>query len=380
MKMSLLFPWQLPRLPRCTTRSCLLLTCIVSLPAWSAEPPAPVQVFQISQTSAQDVTEQLTLTGTVRAVRQAKLSALTSGLVAKVLVDAGDQVKAGQPLLQLDDALSERQLQQAAAMVEVATAEAEEQQRRLAEATRLSQQQMFPATEVAQRQAAARKAVAELTLAKAKHAEQQVLWRQHQIVAPFAGVIKARYTESGEWLQPGQMVLELVEPTQLWLEVQVPQEKFSQIASSARIDIKTDMQPELVLSAHIDALVPISDTNARSFLLRLAFTDPQTQVLAGTSATATLHLPPKHQGSLVPTDALVRHPDGGVSVFVVKNNQALRHKVQVGRSSAAGVEITPALPPATQVVIRGNEQLQHEQQVVLHTKNSASTSTVQGGI
>jgi RND family efflux transporter MFP subunit len=339
-----------------------------------------VQVFQISQTPAQDVTEQLTLTGTVRAVRQAKLSALTSGLVAKVLVDAGDQVKAGQPLLQLDDALSERQLQQAAAMVEVATAEAEEQQRRLAEATRLSQQQMFPATEVAQRQAAARKAVAELTLAKAKHAEQQVLWRQHQIVAPFAGVIKARYTESGEWLQPGQMVLELVEPTQLWLEVQVPQEKFSQIASSARIDIKTDMQPDLVLSAQIDALVPISDTNARSFLLRLAFTDPQTQVLAGTSATATLHLPPKHQGSLVPTDALVRHPDGGVSVFVVKNNQALRHIVQVGRSSAAGVEITPALPPATQVVIRGNEQLQHEQQVVLHTKNSASTPTVQGGI
>jgi len=65
---------------------------------------------------------------------------------------------------------------------------------------------------------------------------------------------------------------------------------------------------------------------------------------------------------------------------VVKNNQALRHKVQVGRSSAAGVEITPALPPATQVVVRGNEQLQHQQQVVLYITTAASTSTVQGGI
>jgi RND family efflux transporter MFP subunit len=333
----------------------------------------------MTHTHAQDVAEQLTLTGTVRAVRQAKLSALTDGLVAKVLVDAGDQVKAGQPLLQLDDALSERQLQQAAAIVEVATAEAEEQQRRLEEANRLSKQQMFPATEVAQRQAAARKAMAELTLAKAQHAERQVLWRQHQLVAPFAGVIKARYTESGEWLQPGQVVLELVEPKQLWLEVQVPQEKFSQITSSARIEIKTDMQPELVLQGQIDALVPISDANARSFLLRLAFIDTQTQVLAGTSATATLYLPPKHQGSLVPADALVRHPDGGISVFVVENNQALRHKVKVGRSSAAGVEITPALPPSSQVVIRGNEQLQHQQHVVLHSAASPAVSAVQGG-
>ncbi len=110
--------------------------------------------------------------------------------------------------------------------------------------------------------------------------------RQHLLRAPFSGVIKARWCETGEWLQPGQAVLELVEPNKLWLEVQVPQEKFSQVTAANRIDIETDMQPELSLVGQIAALVPVSDSSARSFLLRLAFTDPAAVVQAGTSGRA----------------------------------------------------------------------------------------------
>lgn len=329
-------------------------------PAWSVEPAVPVQVVPLQQ---QQLAEPLELSGTVKAVRQARLSVATSGLVATVLVDAGARVQAGQPLLQLDDALSRQQLAQAKAAVQVATAAVTEQQRLVTEAQQLSLQQLFPLTAVAERQSGLQRAQAELALAKARLAEQQVLLRQHQLRAPFTGVIKARWCESGEWLQPGQAVLELVEPNQLWLEVQVPQEKFSQVAAASRIEITTDMQPDLTLAGQIAALVPVSDVSARSFLLRLAFTDPAAVVQAGTSARAILYLPSQAQGSLVPADALVRHPDGSASVFIVENNQAVRHKVQPGRSTAAGVEIQPSLPANAEIVVRGNEQLQHLQSV-----------------
>ncbi len=345
------------------------------VPVWASELAVPVQVVQLQQHSQ---AEPLQLSGTVKAVRQAKLSVATAGLVATVLVDAGATVQAGQPLLQLDDALSRQQLAQAEAAVQVAAAAATEQQRLVTEAQQLSLQQLFPLTAVAERQSGLQQAQAELAFAKAQLAEKKVLLRQHLLRAPFSGVIKARWCETGEWLQPGQAVLELVEPNKLWLEVQVPQEKFSQVAAASRIEIQTDMQPELTLVGQIAALVPVSDSSARSFLLRLAFTDTAAVVQAGTSGRARLYLPSLQQGSLVPPDALVRHPDGSASVFIVENQLAVRHKVQVGRTTAAGVEVLPALPPAAAVVVRGNEQLQHQQPVVIATALSAMPSAVTG--
>lgn len=342
------------------------------VPVWASEPAVPVQVMQLQQ---QRLAEPLQLSGTVKAVRQARLSVATGGLVATVLVDAGASVQAGQPLLQLDDALSRQQLAQAEAAVQVAKAAVAEQQRLVTEARQLSSQQLFPLTAVAERQSSLQRTQAELAVVQAQLAEQQVRLRQHLLRAPFSGVIKARWCETGEWLQPGQAVLELVEPNKLWLEVQVPQEKFSQVTAANRIEIQTDMQPELSLVGQIAALVPVSDSSARSFLLRLAFTDPAAVVQAGTSGRAILYLPSLQSGSLVPSDALVRHPDGSASVFIVENKQAVRHKVQIGRTTAAGVEILPALPAAATIVVRGNEQLQHQQPVVLVTAGEAPALT-----
>jgi len=56
--------------------------------------------------------ELLPLSGSIKSARVARLSARTDGLVAKVLVDAGSQVRAGQPLLALDDTLAVHQLAQ----------------------------------------------------------------------------------------------------------------------------------------------------------------------------------------------------------------------------------------------------------------------------
>ncbi len=218
------------------------------------------------QLQQQRLAEPLQLSGTVKAVRQARLSVATSGLVATVLVDAGATVQAGQPLLQLDDALSRQQLAQAEAAVQVAKAAVAEQQRLVTEAQQLSSQQLFPLTAVAERQSSLQRTQAELAVAQAQLAEQQVRLRQHLLRAPFSGVIKARWCETGEWLQPGQAVLELVEPKKLWLEVQVPQEKFSQVTAANRIEIQMDVQPELSLVGQIAALVPVSDSSARSFL------------------------------------------------------------------------------------------------------------------
>lgn len=324
----------------------------------------PVQVMTPQSDAA---TETLPLTGSVRSAKAARLSARTEGLVAKVLVDAGAEVQAGQVLLQQDDTLARHQLAQLQASLSAAETMQTEKQRLLNEAKHLTSQQLFPQTELAIRQAALAQAIATTEQAAAAVVQQAEVIKRHQLIAPFQGVIAAKLAEAGEWVDLGSVVLELVSQQQLWLDVQVPQEKYQDIQHASRIQIRSDMAPQQELNASVHAIVPVSDANARSFLVRLSLPADQ-PLLPGTSATATFYLDLPAQRVVVPADALLRHPDGSFSLFTVSPAEgnaykASRHLVKVGRTTTAGVELLSVLPAGAAVVIRGNEQLQDQQLV-----------------
>ena len=72
----------------------------------------------------------------------------------------------------------------------------------------------------------------------------------------------------------------------------------------------------------------------------------------------------ERKGYRVPRDAVLRHPDGGRSVFIVdENNQAHRRNVKVGREDSDGIIITDGLTADDLVVVRGNEVLQENDEV-----------------
>ncbi|EIW89530.1 RND family efflux transporter MFP subunit [Alishewanella agri BL06] len=331
-----------------------------------ADEAVPVQVVQPQQ---QGLAEQLQLSGSLTAQQNAQLSSRTAGLVAELLVDAGTEVKAGQPLLKLDPALAEHELAQQLAAVNAARVMLAERQRLVAEAEQLTTQQLFPQTELAIRRAQLAEAEALLQQANARLAQQREIISRHTLTAPFAGVIARRDTDLGEWLALGAPVFQLVSLSPLLLDIQVPQEYFANLANLRRIEVRSDLAPQQVLSGRLLATVPVGDSNARSFLARLEVTTADTPLLPGTSARATLYFEREDsQVLVVPPDALLRHPDGNFSVFAIRDNQADRFNVQLGRSSERGVEILSGLPAGLPVVVRGNETLRAGQQVrILNT-------------
>ncbi|WP_333607946.1 efflux RND transporter periplasmic adaptor subunit [Arsukibacterium sp.] len=336
-----------------------LSVCSVSLIADTV----PVSVVQPEQ---QSIGQQLSLSGTLRARQHARLSARMEGLVARVLVDAGDSVKAGQVLLELDPALAQRRLQQLVAASQVSTSEWEEAQRLVSEAEQLSAQQLFPQTELALRQANLARATALQQQAQAALAQQQEVLDRHQLIAPFSGVIAAKLTEAGEWVNLASPVLELVALSPLYLDVQMPQEHFQSLLQLQQVRVRSDMQPDVELDAQLLATVPVIDAAARSFLVRLQL-EPQAgmaQLLPGTSASALFSLAAaERQSVVVPADAILRHPDGSFSVFSVRDNTAYRRLVTLGRRTANGVEVRAGLPEGEAMVVRGNETLRDGQQV-----------------
>lgn len=337
-----------------------LLGCYLVLLFTSLSSQAAIPVT-ITTPIASDITTKLTLSGSLTAQQRAWLSPRVDGLVKEVLVDAGDSVKQGEVLLRQDPAISQQQLAQTKAAVNEAQVAVTEAERLVKEAKRLREDNYISATELANREANVALRQAALAAAQAMHNTAAEQLRRHELPAPFSGVISAKETEAGEWINRGTPVLELVALTPVRLDVNVPQERFSDITSDSRVEILPDSLPNRKLDGKIIALVPISNPQARSFLVRVLVDSQDVSLLPGTSATAVIHISSDSKGYRIPQDAVMRHADGGRSVFIVdSDNRAQRRNISVSMDgSEGGVTVTEGIAADDRVVVRGNELLRN---------------------
>lgn len=337
-----------------------------SLAVWSVQALAAVPVRVVVPRPA-DFGEQFQLTGTLTADRAAGLSPRVDGLVREVKVDAGDRVKAGQVLVQLDDAVARHALARFRAQAAEAEASAGEAERLLAEGRRLAADKFIPSSQVGTLEARLTQARAAADSARAAAAEQQELVRRHALPAPFAGVVSAKQAEAGEWVQRGDTVLELVATDRVRLDLQVPQERFAALGADATVEVFPDALQGQALPARVEARVPVTDPQARTFLLRLRVDDADGRLLPGTSARAVISLPATRDALAVPRDALLRQPDGGYSLFVALPDGdgwvARQRTVRVLRDRGSLVAIAEGIEAGERVVVRGNEALRDGQAV-----------------
>lgn len=327
-----------------------------------AQQPSPVAV---AEPVIEAAVEQVELTGSFTARRAAALSPRLSGLVESVHFEAGDAVEAGALLVHLDDRLAELELAQAEADVARARAAWQEAVRLRDEGQRLAEDRFLPDTEIRARVSGAEVARAELSVAEAARdtASQRVDF--HRVTAPFDGVIARRLTDAGEWVQTGSAVAELVATDALWLELQAPQRLWPRLPLASEIDVQVDALPGRVFPAELASRVPVSDPNARTFLVRVALTnsDPAVtrDITPGMSARATLRLDSAEDALLVPRDALIRYPDGTTTLFVVDRTSsppvARQRQVTLGAVDGDRAVIASGLEPGMSVVVRGNETL-----------------------
>lgn len=343
------------------------MLAIVLLPTQTwAQSPAPAPVT-ISMPEARQARQQVELTGSFNARNAASLSPRLSGLVQELLVDAGDRVAVGDVLVRLDDRLAQLELAQAESAVNQAQAALVEAVRLRDEALRLKDSAVLPATEISARESAVEIARAAVAVAQAQRDTQAERVQRHQVVAPFAGVIAQRLSDPGEWVQTGTALLELVDVSDLWLDVQAPQRLWPLLGAEPEVEVTVDALGERELAASVAARVPVSDPAARTFLLRLQLNDPSADITPGMSARVRLLLAGTTRNLIIPRDALIRYPDGTTTVWVVDASQsparASQQQVQLAGVSGDSAEIVSGLGPDQPVVVRGNEVLTEGQAV-----------------
>ena len=356
-----------------------LLLALAGLSFAEEDRPVPVEVVTVLRSD--EVVEEIRITGTISSQRRARLSPRTVGLIESVEVDAGDEVEKGDTLLRMDVRLAEIELDLVRAQIETAEIQRKEANRRFDEVKELIDDGAFAKTEAGSLEASAAISGAELKVLKVREQQAQERIERHQLVAPFSGTIVQKATESGEWVDTGTMVLELVETDALWFDLQVAQEYVAAVGGAERAEVTLDSYPDRTLEAEVDVVVPVKDPVSRAFLTRLTFKDGEKLASPGMSGTATLFYRPRNESAtVVPRDAVVRKADGTATVWMVMETgtRATVRPVTIRTAGRLGkvIEVIEGLQGGEKVVVRGNEGLTENQVVSVQQHDPAGESAL----
>lgn len=329
---------------------------------------SPVRVEAVAERL---IVSQINVTGTVTSPRTALLSTAVAGLVAELSTDEGHRVVTGETLLRLDAELAQLALERAQAEVLQRETDVADARRRFAEAEKVGEQRGIARTQIESLRAEVTSDEAALVASRAAAREQQAIVERHTLKAPFAGVISQRFTELGEWVSPGNGLLELTATDNLRFDFQVGQENFAALSPQTAVDISLDAIPGEPIAGRIDTIVPVKSPGARTFLVRVVAEDAEREnslkITPGMSVRGQLNVDAGRSGIAISRDAVLRFPDGRITVWVVDtagDTPVVRERrIRTGFEFNGMVEVTSGLDVGDRIVVRGNETLQEDQAV-----------------
>ncbi len=328
-------------------------------------PPALVSIAKVGDGK---ISQKWSFLGEVRAHARAEVAAGASGAVMKITVREGDRIRKGQLLLEVDPAL-------AAARTQVTAADAKQVRERLDQAERdlkriegLSERAVSQA-EVEQARTEVAALSADLASRNAAARQAQAEYVRHLVRAPFDGVVADRVVDLGDWVTPGQPVLELVSTGDFDILVNVGPE----LLRSVKVGDPVTLTGAGTSVATVEAIVPALDPVARTSRVRLTPTEKREWLIPGSTVDVTFEVEAKEGGVVVPRDAVIEAQTGSRLVRVV-DGKAQNVSVRIlARSPDELLVLGEGLSVGDEIVVRGNERLRPGETVRVADESSAAS-------
>lgn len=295
------------------------------------EAPQGPREVQTSIARTELLTEPVRAFGTIAAKQSSAIGALTEGPVERIFVKVGDRVSRGQPLFRIRQADYQRNVAEAQAAVDLATAQSIEAERRYERVIALApkgfvSKAQVDAVETQLAVARAQKAQANAALGTAQQALSDTITR-----APYDGVVTARLVDEGVYLNNrfaggGQSAaLQLQELGTVAAIVNAPQEYVDML--------RRDMPARVFIEgfdAPFDSIVYIIndrvDPESRMIELRLPIANPNYRISSGLAARAEIQIPPE-PAIILPRTAILGD-SSAAHLFIVRDGKAQRREVR----------------------------------------------------
>ena len=287
---------------------------------------------------------QRTLDGALQAMRQATLASQVGGNLVSLSVKAGDRVRVGQLIAQMDERESVAALQRSDAGMAQAQAEARNA-RQAAERSRSLRAQGF-VSQAALDQAETALLAAQAGQQQAQAGRSQALLQRGfaRVLAPFDAVVLATHLDVGDLATPGRAIATLYAPGALRAVVMVPVSMAAAARSATQVQLLLADGQRLSPSASnlLPGIDPVSQTVEWRLDLPMATVNPASAagLLPGQALRVTFEAAPaaasnSASGLLLPPAALLRR--GELQAVYVQQGQRF-----VLRAVRTGADLGPA--------------------------------------
>ncbi|MGE7992195.1 efflux RND transporter periplasmic adaptor subunit [Pseudomonas sp. NPDC089554] len=318
-----------------------------SQPAAAAYSPAPIKVA-IAPVSSAPFTHFLEAIGELEAVQQVSVPAEVGGRVVQLPVESGQRVERGQVLVKLNDAPQRGSLMRLQGTLENAKVKLE-RSRSLVKFNAISRE-------------AFDNAQTEYTTAQGALQELKAQIDQMTIRAPFAGTLGIRKVHLGQYVNPGDSLINLVGDQGLYVNFSVPEQALAQLEVGGSLNVQLDALPEQRYTARVSSIDPILD-RSRTLNVQALLQAPTPGALPRMFAKVSLPQPLPDATLSVPETAITYNAYGE-DVFVVQPSQdansppiVRRVLVKTGERRDGRVVIDSGLNPGEHVVISGQIKL-----------------------
>ncbi|MER2021750.1 MAG: efflux RND transporter periplasmic adaptor subunit [Stenotrophomonas sp.] len=272
---------------------------------------------------------------------ESQVVAKTSGVALVVLVEEGQQVRAGQPLVRLDPDRAR-----------LAVAQSEAQMRKLENnyqrAHKLVGEQMVSAADVDQIKY-------DLDNARAQYRLATLELSYTTVVAPISGVIASRSIKTGNFVQINTPIFRIVDNSRLEATLNVPERELATLRPGQPVTLIADALPGKTFPGTVDRISPVVDAGSGTFRVVSGFGEDAEGLQPGMFGRIRIDYDQRADALVVPRIALL--DDGEPAVFRVREGKATRVPVKLGYAEGPWVEIREGLAAGDQVVTAGKVAL-----------------------
>jgi len=390
---------------------CLSASCSKSESAQAKGREAPARAIATDAVRQDEFKRSVEVVGTLAAEDQVTIASQAEGAVSRVLVDLGDHVKAGQPLIELDREKLEYNLQnQKAALAralakygatepghlpatadtpDVKKADAELQQAKQAfdRAQELNKRQLIPkqALDDADATLRTKQAAYESALQNAKNlsadvdasnamlqlADRQL--RDATIRAPFEGYVQKRLVSLGEFVKSQAPVMELVRVDSLKAIGEIPEKMAPWVRVGQPVDLTVDAFPNKKIAGKVSRISPAVNTPTRAFSFEAMVPNGEGLLKPGTFARVHLTTALVEPVLTIPYAAM-QYRYGVYRAFVLTGDHLVIHELKTGDRVEDRMEILDGLKLGDHVALTDVDNLADGMKVTIGGKGADSKS------
>lgn len=296
----------------------------------------------ITETVAEeDFPYEIEALGTARANESIEVTSKVAEIVTRIRFEEGQQVKAGDVLVEL--ASSEAQAELA-----IARATAVESRSQYERGTELAKTRAISPSELQQL-----KAVMDANDARVRAAEARLA--DLTITAPFDGRVGLRRVSLGSLISPGTVITTLDDLSVIKLDFSVPETELAPLQPGLQVDARSVAFPGTTFTGKISSVDTRIDPVTRSVRVRALLANDEALLKPGMFLTVQV-LRRGVDALVIPEQALVPIQDRQY-VFVVEGTTASQREIRTGRRRPGQVEVIEGLAAGELIVIEGSQNL-----------------------